>query len=103
MVCNGLVVVSLFMDKKQKQDENKMKTREKIRMQFSKENNGINWTNSQEEPDIDYVYWLEDRLIAKSITPVIIEKKENLCLCNWPLMHTRENGAKYCGICQKDI
>ena len=37
-----------------------MKTREEIRMQFFTDNNGAYWTNSQEEPDIDYVHWLED-------------------------------------------
>ena len=37
-----------------------MKTREEIRMQFFTANNGAHWTNSQEEPDIDYVHWLED-------------------------------------------
>ena len=37
-----------------------MKSKEEIRMQFFTDNNGAYWTNSQEEPDIDYVHWLED-------------------------------------------
>jgi hypothetical protein len=54
-----------------------MKTREEIRMQFFTENNGAYWTNSQEEPDIDYVHWLEDKLISKALTtPVNTEEKE---------------------------
>lgn len=40
-----------------------MKTKEEIRMQFFTENDGAYWTNSQEEPDIDYVHWLEYKLI----------------------------------------
>ena len=50
-----------------------MKTREEIRMQFFTENNGAYWTNSQEEPDIDYVHWLEDKLINKLTIPVVVE------------------------------
>jgi hypothetical protein len=54
-----------------------MKTREEIRMQFFTENNGAYWTNSQEEPDIDYVHWLEDKLISKALTtPVDVENKK---------------------------
>ena len=48
-------------------------TREDIRLKFSTENNGAYWTNSQEEPDIDYVYWLEDELINK-VTGLGIER-----------------------------
>jgi hypothetical protein len=33
--------------------------REKLRRQF-KNDNGVNWENSQGEPDIDYVRWLEE-------------------------------------------
>jgi len=52
-----------------------MKTREEIRMQFFTENNGAYWTNSQEEPDIDYVHWLEDKLINKLTIPVVSKTK----------------------------
>ena len=41
-------------------------------MQFFTENNGAYWTNSQEEPDIDYVHWLEDKLINKLTIPVVV-------------------------------
>lgn len=51
-----------------------MKTRKEIRLQFFKESNGVTWTNSQEEPDIDYVHWLEDKLINKEDTPIITPK-----------------------------
>ena len=47
-----------------------MKTREEIRMQFFTDNNGAYWTNSQEEPDIDYVYWLEDKIIKLNTPPM---------------------------------
>jgi hypothetical protein len=54
-----------------------MKTRKEIRMQFFTENNGAYWINSQDEPDIDYVHWLEDKLINKALTaPVDVENKE---------------------------
>jgi hypothetical protein len=36
--------------------------RNELRKQFKKEK-GIKWMNSQEEPDIDYVYWLEEKII----------------------------------------
>lgn len=58
-----------------------MKTRQEVRMQFFNE---TFWNNGQEEPDVDYVHWLEDKLIQKSNTPVIIEQKKKLCLCSWP-------------------
>ena len=48
-----------------------MKTREEIRMQFFTENNGAYWSNNQEEPEIDYVHWLEDKLINKLTIPVV--------------------------------
>jgi len=34
---------------------------EDLRKQFKKES-GIPWVNNQEEPDIDYVMWLEQKL-----------------------------------------
>jgi len=37
-------------------------TNEILRAQFEIET-GITWTNSQGEPDIDYVAWLEKKLI----------------------------------------
>ena len=41
---------------------NKAIKRNELRKQFKKEK-GENWMNSQQEPDIDYVYWLEERII----------------------------------------
>lgn len=38
-------------------------TTEDLRNKF-KEQTGINWENSQKEPDIDYVMWLEKQVIA---------------------------------------
>ena len=64
-----------------------MKTREEIRMQFFTENDGAYWTNSQEEPDIDYVYWLEDKLINKLTIPDVVGRIEQLVcdICEEPL------------------
>lgn len=39
--------------------------RMKLRDQFKGEE-GINWMNSQDEPDIDYVEWLEGNLLELS-------------------------------------
>jgi len=41
-----------------------MKTAEELRKIFKKET-GINDTNSQGEPDIEYVWWLENRIIER--------------------------------------
>lgn len=43
-----------------------MKTMGDLRNQF-KEETGTNWENSQHEPDIDYVDWLEKKIIEKGI------------------------------------
>jgi len=37
-------------------------TKDDLRKDFEKET-GLNWINSQEEPDIDYVEWLENKII----------------------------------------
>lgn len=39
-----------------------IKSRIKLREEFRIETGG-NWENSQNEPDVDYVLWLESRLI----------------------------------------
>lgn len=45
----------------------KTMTKEDLRIEFEKKY-GINWLNSQGEPDIDYVEWLEDFIINKQPT-----------------------------------
>ena len=50
-----------------------MKTREELRLQFFTENDGAYWTNSQEDPDIDYVHWLEDKLLNRLTIPVVVD------------------------------
>lgn len=40
-------------------------TSEELKQEF-KEESGTNWKNSQGEPDIDYVAWLESRVIGLS-------------------------------------
>jgi len=37
-------------------------TREELRIKFNQET-GITWINFQDEPDIDYVYWLENFIV----------------------------------------
>ena len=45
-------------------------TREELQHDFHNEQ-GINWLNSQGEPDIDYVMWLENKILAiKNNTPL---------------------------------
>ena len=45
-------------------------TREELQHDFNNEQ-GINWLNSQGEPDIDYVMWLENKILAiKNNTPL---------------------------------
>jgi hypothetical protein len=76
-----------------------MKTREEIRMQFFTENNGAYWTNSQEEPDIDYVHWLEDKLINKLTIPVVVSSK---FLCGKEKQHPLKRCEEQCGFCEGD-
>ena len=45
-------------------------TREELQHDFHNKQ-GINWLNSQGEPDIDYVMWLENKILAiKNNTPL---------------------------------
>jgi hypothetical protein len=47
---------------------------EELREQFFKET-GYTWENSQGEPDIDYVYWLENKVIyAQQVEAVTDEE-----------------------------
>ncbi len=47
-------------------------TREELQHDFHNEQ-GINWLNSQGEPDIDYVMWLENKILAiKNNTPLLV-------------------------------
>ena len=77
-----------------------MKTREEIRMQFFTENNGAYWSNSQEEPDIDYVHWLEDKLINKFTIPVVVSTSK----CYHENHEWKSDGdggnLKYCNDCK---
>ena len=70
-----------------------MKTREEIRMQFFTENNGAYWTNSQEEPDIDYVHWLEDKLINKLTIHNVVLRRELLlaAICEYNRFNTQKD------------
>jgi len=77
-----------------------MKTREEIRMQFFTENNGAYWTNSQEEPDIDYVHWLEDKLINKLTIPVVV--KSFYCLKKEGVIEEHEKCDKQCSYCKME-
>lgn len=53
-------------------------TRDELRDNFHNEQ-GIKWENSQGEPDIDYVEWLEDKVIQsetlKKFNGIISEHK----------------------------
>ena len=51
-----------------------IKERVELREKFRTET-GHNWENSQGEPDVDYVLWLESKLIA---TPVVVGQSEQL-------------------------
>jgi hypothetical protein len=42
----------------------------KLRREFKNES-GYNWENTQNEPDIDYVEWLEQKLIKLLTVPII--------------------------------
>jgi hypothetical protein len=53
---------------------------EELRYQFFKET-GYTWENSQGEPDIDYVYWLENKVIhAQQVeaAPDMLDALQNL-------------------------
>ena len=46
--------------------------REELQHDFHNEQ-GINWLNSQGEPDIDYVMWLEDKILSRHLSGVIVD------------------------------
>jgi hypothetical protein len=50
----------------------------KLRNQF-KEETGIDWMNSQGEPDIDYVQWLENKLSLKKCISACREEEISCC------------------------
>jgi hypothetical protein len=50
-----------------------METRTDLRVQFE-ELSGIRWENSQGEPDIEYVEWLEKELVQLITTKSSTEK-----------------------------
>lgn len=54
-----------------------IKERVELREKFKTET-GDNWENSQGEPDIDYVLWLESKLLA---IPAVVGRSEQLHLC----------------------
>jgi hypothetical protein len=49
---------------------------ENLRLKF-KEKTGDNWLNSQDEPDIDYVQWLEELVETKSLQKLRYEEMYN--------------------------
>ena len=51
-----------------------IKERVELREKFRTET-GHNWETSQGEPDVDYVLWLESKLIAM---PSVVERSEQL-------------------------
>ena len=76
-----------------------MKTAEELRKIFKKET-GINDTNSQGEPDIEYVWWLENRIIERLQQIELpsddeIEKQANLKFDNWSNKAFWSGGAKW--------
>lgn len=60
-----------------------IKERVELREKFKTET-GDNWENSQGEPDIDYVLWLESKLLA---IPIVVGQSEQFkcgkCSSNW--------------------
>ena len=58
-------------------------TPEELRKQFKKES-GENWTNSQGEPNIDYVNWLE----SKPTTPPLTDEQLDI-------MYSAARGMSY--------
>lgn len=68
--------------------------RSDLKRQF-KDEKGISWKNSQGEPDIDYVEWLEAKVIA-------VQKDAIKSVCNHPYdsLHQDEYGfnCEKCGM-----
>jgi hypothetical protein len=70
-------------------------TKEELRQQFHLEA-GIKWENSQGEPDIDYVQWLEQKVIIRhALTGGTTE-----CICD--NCGRKVTVCKYCQICDRD-
>ena len=75
-----------------------IKERIELREKFRKET-GDNWENSQGEPDIDYVLWLESKLFA---IPVVVGRSEQLVCDDCGSKNVRDTDyGKQCGNCFK--
>lgn len=75
-----------------------MTTTRKLRELFKKQT-GINWLNSQGEPDIDYVEWLEHRIGGH----LILEEKQlsNCCKASLRLGNSPYEGKTNYYVCTK--
>lgn len=79
-----------------------METATTLQKQFKKEK-GISWQNKQGEPDIDYVNWLEEKLIQKNEIkeqkPVVGSDLSNFeCVAgrSFSTCHIHENSLEGC-------
>lgn len=82
-------------------------TPQELRNQFKKETE-TNWENSQGEPEIDYIYWLEEKIISladpekseqeiieaytKVVGDYIKNRKKSFSL------FPEDRGCEYCGM-----
>ena len=71
-------------------------TKKELRLLFEKET-GTHWENSQCEPDIDYVEWLEKKIISSNI------EVSKSCTCLPSERSWHDTIQKYCRKCQATI
>jgi len=76
-----------------------MNTREELRTLF-KNKTGTDWVNSQDEPDIEYVNWLEDlvlMVLPEQLKPAKTTAKIRCCVsCGNELKNADNNDCDYC-------
>jgi hypothetical protein len=74
-----------------------IKKRVGLREKFKNET-GDNWENSQGEPDIDYVLWLESKLFA--IPDVVGQSEQLVCdECGYPIFYHKPDSKMHCHGC----
>lgn len=75
-------------------------TKQDLRQDFHNEQ-GIKWENLQGEPDIDYVEWLENKILAVKNNAVLPHVSNNeVAVCDAPSVNDCRHADGICSDCQ---